>query len=162
MWFDKILADRGHCNLNLISQVTNFWHHTQLITFQDRVMGPTVLASLGKRSPDNFEVCQKCTRSLAHKLALSPGLLQFYDSILKEQLNRGFIELVTEPDKSSPCHYIPHHPVNKDSVTTPVQIVYDCSCRQSSELNDCLLTGPHCLQWSSSASVCTSTASPQI
>jgi len=94
--------------------------------------------------PDNFEVCQKRTRSLAHRLAKSPGLLQLYDSILKEQLHRGFIELV-EPTKNSPCHYIPHHPVKKDSVTTPVRIVYDCSCRQSCEhpsLNDCLLTGP--------------------
>ncbi|XP_065883974.1 uncharacterized protein [Dysidea avara] len=95
--------------------------------------------------PDNLEVCQRRTRSLAHRLAKSPGLLQTYDGILKEQLNRGFIELVTEADKSSPSHYIPHHPVRKDSATTPIRIVYDCSCRQSREhpsLNDCLLTGP--------------------
>jgi len=45
---------------------------------------------------DNLEICQKCTRSLAHRLAKSPGLLQTYESILTEQLGRGFIELVME------------------------------------------------------------------
>ena len=96
--------------------------------------------------PDNFNVCQKRTRSLAHRLAQSPGLLQIYDSILKEQLERGFIELVPDPSKGGgAAHYIPHHPVKKDSTTTPVRIVYDCSCQQSSEhpsLNDCLVAGP--------------------
>ena len=95
--------------------------------------------------PDNLEMCQRRTRSLAQRPARSPGLLQTYDSVLKEQLSRGFIELVTQFDKSSASHYIPHHPVKKDSVTTPIRIVYDCSCRQSRDhpsLNDCLLTGP--------------------
>ena len=98
--------------------------------------------------PDNFIVCQKRTRSLAYRLSQSPGLLQVYDKILKEQLDRGFIELVTEPNKKGAVHYIPHHPVKKDSVTTPVRIVYDCSCCQSNalpSLNDCLITGPHFL-----------------
>ena len=45
-------------------------------------------------------------------------------------------------------HYIPHHCVKKNSATTPIRIVYDCSCCQSANhpsLNDCLLTGPHFL-----------------
>lgn len=95
--------------------------------------------------PDNFSVCQKRTRSLAFRLAQSAGLLQTYDNILKEQLNRDFIEPVPNPKNSDTAHYIPHHPVKKNSDTTPVRIVYDCSCRQSSghpSLNDCLLTGP--------------------
>ena len=98
--------------------------------------------------PDNFSVCQKRTRFLAYRLSQSAGLLQIYDSILKEQLYRRFIELVAEPNKTGAVHYIPHHPVNKDSVTTPIRIVYDCSCRQSRtlpSLNDCLITGPHFL-----------------
>ena len=96
----------------------------------------------------SFIVCQKCTRSLAYRLSQSPGLLQVHDSILKEQLDTGFIELVTEPNKKDTVHYIPHHPVKKDSVTTPVRIVYDCSCCQSNalpSLHDCLITGPHFL-----------------
>lgn len=42
-------------------------------------------------------------------------------------------------------HYIPHHAVIKDSPTTPIRIVYDCSARankHSPSLNDCLLNGP--------------------
>ena len=95
--------------------------------------------------PDNLEVCQRRSRSLAHRLAKSPGLLQLYDTILKEQLSRGFIEVVTESDQKSSSHYIPHHPVKKDSATTSIRIAYNCSCHQSREhpsLNDCLLTGP--------------------
>ena len=43
------------------------------------------------------------------------------------------------------AHYIPHHPVKKDSTTTPIRIVYDSSCRQSSEhpsLNNYLVVPP--------------------
>ena len=94
--------------------------------------------------PDNYQICQGRTRSLVHRLAQSPEMLQTYDNILKDQLNRGFIERVTS-DKTTATHYIPHHPVKKDSTTTPIRIVYDCSCRVSANqpsLNDCLLTGP--------------------
>ena len=48
-------------------------------------------------------------------------------------------------DEKTATHYIPHHSVKKDSTTTPIRIVYDCSCRISADqpsLNDCLLTGP--------------------
>ena len=46
------------------------------------------------------------------------------------------------PDQA---HYIPHHPVRKESSTTPIRIVYDCSCRMSEKhpsLNDSLEVGP--------------------
>ncbi|XP_068205435.1 uncharacterized protein [Palaemon carinicauda] len=39
-----------------------------------------------------------------------------------------------------------HHSVQKDSATTPIRIVFDCSWRQGKNglsLNDCLWTGPH-------------------
>ena len=48
-------------------------------------------------------------------------------------------------DQPANVHYLPHHPVKKESTTTPIRIVYDCSSRQSKEhasLNDCLLVGP--------------------
>ena len=90
-------------------------------------------------------MCQKRTCLLAYRLSKSPGLLQSYDKILQEQLSRGFIEPVTETHKGTAAHYIPHHPVQKDSATTPIRMVYDCSYRQSSNhpsLNDCLISGP--------------------
>ncbi|VDI65146.1 Hypothetical predicted protein [Mytilus galloprovincialis] len=44
-----------------------------------------------------------------------------------------------------PVHYIPHHPVAKESSTTPIRIVYDCSCkdgRDDPSLNECLESHP--------------------
>ncbi|XP_060591843.1 uncharacterized protein LOC132746638 [Ruditapes philippinarum] len=63
----------------------------------------------------------------------------------KEQENRGFIERVDESSRAKRVHYIPHHGVEKNSTTTPIRIVYDCSCRQSERspsLNDCLESTP--------------------
>ena len=95
--------------------------------------------------PSNRGICEKQTRSLARKLARTPELLQIYGNIIAEQLTRGFIEKVTESDVPQHCHFIPHHAVKKESATTPIRIVYDCSCRQSPHhpcLNDCLEVGP--------------------
>jgi len=42
---------------------------------------------------------------------------------------------------------LPHHHFEKDSPTTPICIVFDCSCRQGSNhpcLNDCLMIGFPC------------------
>ena len=58
--------------------------------------------------------------------------------------NRGFIEKVND-DTINDVYYQPHHPVKKDSLTTPIRIVCNCSCRRSSQsasLNDCLTVGP--------------------
>jgi hypothetical protein len=72
-------------------------------------------------------------------------LLQTYGTIINDQLEKGFIEKIPDPTPTSNSHYIPHHPVRKISFTTPIRIVYDCSCRQSqnqTSLNDCLQAGP--------------------
>ena len=94
--------------------------------------------------PSNYSVCAKRTRSMANRLAKTPYLLQLYNSIIEEQESRGFIERVSSHTSTS-VHYIPHHPVRKESLTTPLRIVYDCSCKQSPDLpslNECLNPGP--------------------
>jgi len=97
--------------------------------------------------PSNYTICAKRTRSMAHRLMKTPALLRMYGAIIDDQEGRGFIEKVTSnlEHTAAAVHYIPHHPVKKDSSTTPIRIVYDCSCRQSSDspsLNDCLDPGP--------------------
>ncbi len=95
--------------------------------------------------PTNFQVSERRARSLARRLAKSPHLLKTYGDIIADQENRGFIERVDPQENEKDVHYIPHHPVVKNSNTTPVRIVYDCSCKQSPStpsLNDCLQVGP--------------------
>ena len=96
--------------------------------------------------PSNRAICERQTRALARKLGCHPTMLQLYGNIITEQEQRQFIERApTESDQpTTGVHYIPHHPVYKNSSTTPVRIVYNCSCRQSpkyASLNDCLLVG---------------------
>jgi hypothetical protein len=95
--------------------------------------------------PSNFSICQKPTRSTVQRLSRSPELLQTYGTIINDQLEKGFIEKIPDSIPTSNSHYIPHHPVRKISSTTPIRIVYDCSCHQSqnqTSLNDCLQAGP--------------------
>ena len=77
--------------------------------------------------PTNFSTCAHRTISLARKLALNTSLLTKYSEILADQEHRGFIERIQDPVSNASCHYIPHHAVRKDSPTTPVHIVYDCT-----------------------------------
>ncbi|XP_006814244.1 uncharacterized protein LOC102804080, partial [Saccoglossus kowalevskii] len=75
---------------------------------------------------------------------LTPDVIKKYDDIIAEQRRRDFIEEVNEDDTSI-GHYLPHIAVKRDSATTPIRIVYDCSCSQGASfpsLNDCLQTGP--------------------
>ena len=94
--------------------------------------------------PSNYEICLKRTNSNLNKLRRSPEVLKLYDSIIQDQEKRGFIERVSDYPISN-VHYLPHRHVKKESATTPIRIVYDCSCREtasSASLNDCLKIGP--------------------
>ncbi|XP_052777853.1 uncharacterized protein LOC128215181 [Mya arenaria] len=96
--------------------------------------------------PTNYDVSVRRTENLIKRLQKGPFMLQKYGEIIREQGDRGFIEEVdTNVKNDHPIHYIPHHGIKKDSVTTPLRIVYDCSCRQCDDkpsLNDCLQSTP--------------------
>ena len=73
--------------------------------------------------------------------------MKTYDQIIKEQERRVFVERISPTSQSGngQTHYMPHHHVRKESSTTPIRVVYDCSCRMSNNhpsLNDCLEVGP--------------------
>ncbi|XP_063408858.1 uncharacterized protein LOC134692334 [Mytilus trossulus] len=95
--------------------------------------------------PSNYTVTRR-TENVIKKLSQDPKLLKKYGDIIAEQERRGFVETVDENEqKGGKIHYIPHHPIHKESSTTPIRIVYDCSCRQSPShpsLNDCLMDTP--------------------
>ncbi|XP_060596649.1 uncharacterized protein LOC132750656 [Ruditapes philippinarum] len=95
--------------------------------------------------PDNYNITLRRTQNTIRRLREDPPLLQKYDGIIKDQEKRGFIEKVNVLSSERPVHYIPHHGVKKHSATTPIRIVFDCSCRQnknSPSLNDCLESTP--------------------
>jgi len=92
--------------------------------------------------PSNRNICEGQAQSLACKLKHSPVLLKQYEAIIAEQLRHGFIEKVIESEIPTDCYFIPHHSVKKNSATTPLRIIYNCSCRQSPTHKDCLHEGP--------------------
>lgn len=92
--------------------------------------------------PNNYLYCANRLRSLIRNL-LTRGMLDKYKDLIKIQEKNGIIEKVNCDDKSG--YFIPHFAVFRDSATTPMRIVYDCSSTVSPEypsLNDILETGP--------------------
>ena len=72
-------------------------------------------------------------------------ILSKYGAIITDQLQHGFIERIKERNPATSIHYIPHHAMQKDSVTIPISVMFECRCRESAfstSLNDCLESGP--------------------
>ena len=96
--------------------------------------------------PDNYNITLRRTQNTICRLREKPAMLQKYGETMKDQEKRGFIEKVNHlPCNKGPVQYIPHHGVKKQSVTTPVRIVFGCSCKRnktSPSLNDCLESIP--------------------
>ena len=98
--------------------------------------------------PTNKAMAFQRMKSVWKNLSRDEDKLAMYNDIIKDQLNREFIEIVDNDyaidSTTTKIHYLPHHHVAKDSDTTPIRIVFDCSAKtgNSYSLNDCLLTGP--------------------
>ena len=95
--------------------------------------------------PDNYQLSLSRLWGLLRRLKQNPTILQEYDHVIKDQLEKGIIEPVPEdaarPDR---IHYLPHHAViRSDKSTTRVRVVYDASAKSDGpSLNQCLHTGP--------------------
>ena len=97
--------------------------------------------------PDNLELCRRRLSGLLRRLKQNPQLLSEYDSVIKDQMNKGIVEVVQDPSTdtcSDRIHYLPHHGVvRQDKTTSKLRIVYDASARTNGpSLNSCLYTGP--------------------
>ena len=96
--------------------------------------------------PSNYQSARSQLNKLLDKLRQQPEQLKLYDNIIKEQLNNAFIEEVPGKVDHTEGHYLPHHAVRKDSVTTPIRVVFNCSSKAAKNvacLNDCLYVGPN-------------------
>ena len=88
---------------------------------------------------------QHKTKTLLTKLKQSLDLFKLYNNIIQEQECRGFIKQVSATLTAAVCSLLVPPSRQKDSQTTPIWIVYDCSCRETphaASLNDCLMVGP--------------------
>ena len=96
--------------------------------------------------PNNQEMCRRRLIGLLKRLRQNPPLLAEYDSVIKDQLHRGVIEVVpkSSTDEADRMHYLPHHAVvRRDKATTKLRVVYDASAKTiGPSLNECLYTGP--------------------
>ena len=98
--------------------------------------------------PDNKQLAWQRFQSLWKSLHKNSDVLKMYNYVMEEQINLGFVEEInTQNDhlSTNKIHYLPHHAVTKQSLTTPLRVVFDCSAKVSKNhpsLNDCLITGP--------------------
>lgn len=96
--------------------------------------------------PDNYQLSHKRLLSLIARLKRDPSTLQMYDAVIKEQCEKGIVQIVDDPviKNGDRIHYIPHHCVIRhNKTTTKLRVVYDASARSGgSSLNDNLHAGP--------------------
>ncbi|XP_052739599.1 uncharacterized protein LOC128198522 [Bicyclus anynana] len=96
--------------------------------------------------PKNYGLAVGRLTSLLKRLDLES--LREYDNILKEQTNKGIIEILSHPTRKEchPIHYLPHHCIQQKG--KPIRIVYDASAKikDNKSLNECLYRGPLMLE----------------
>ena len=101
-------------------------------------------ASLSYNRASAVKVAERVERGL-----IKDGLYATYNEQIKSQLDRGVAVKLSEDEIASwsgPCQYVSHHPVLKDSVTTPVRVVSNSSFNNAgNSLNKCIASGPNSL-----------------
>ena len=93
---------------------------------------------------NHYKLALRRLNGLLKRLRQNPEILSQYDSVIKEQLNKGIIESVNNSALiTHPVHYLSHHAIIRgDKKTTKLRIVYDASAKTTGpSLNDCLYTG---------------------
>ena len=74
--------------------------------------------------PSNYELSLSRMKGQIRKPRKEPEVLEEYNAVIKEQLDSGVIEKVTELEKTDKVHYIPHLAVVlKEASTTKVRVV---------------------------------------
>ncbi|XP_030767653.1 uncharacterized protein LOC115891345, partial [Sitophilus oryzae] len=94
--------------------------------------------------PLNSESPQLIIEALVLDQVCTSNMPVQYSNIIQEYIDNGHLELADQTIDNNE-YFIPHHCVfNPHSVTSPIRIVFDASCKDSNHisLNDCLLKGP--------------------
>ena len=94
--------------------------------------------------PDNYQISHKRLMGLIRRLRQDPDTLRMYDEVIQQQIEKGIVQVVKNPEVGNRIHYLPRHAViRRDKSTTKLRIVYDASARSNGpSLNDSLHVGP--------------------
>ena len=98
-----------------------------------------------ERPPTNYNLAYAQILSQIRKFKTDPIIHKTYEKILADYISKGFIEKVDPKlDTDQNWHVMPHHHVKKDSISTPIRIVFNASSKTQNELslNDTLYPGP--------------------
>ncbi|GFY47207.1 integrase catalytic domain-containing protein [Trichonephila inaurata madagascariensis] len=90
----------------------------------------------------NFNVSEKRFISLEKRFNRDELVFEWYNSVMKEQLNQGIIQNCTENCFTG--YVMPHREVfRENSSSTKTRVVYDASSKQGNNLslNECLISG---------------------
>ena len=148
--------------LNLEGQLERFWNLESLgINIEEesvydkfgesiRFNGTRYVVELPWREQrviiaDNYKNSLNRLMSLFNRLSQKEEVMREYDSIMKEQLELGILEPVTDQkNQVGGVYYMPHHAVIKSEKTsTKVRVVYDASSSVvGPSLNQSVYQGP--------------------
>ena len=70
--------------------------------------------------PDNYHLCCRRLMSLLRCLRQNPEIMREYDLVIRDQINKGIVEVVSKPDQldGDKLHYLPHHAVVRQDKET--------------------------------------------
>ncbi|XP_048006892.1 uncharacterized protein LOC125242210 isoform X2 [Leguminivora glycinivorella] len=90
---------------------------------------------------DSFNMAKKRFLNLETRLDKNPVLKKQYCDFIKEYEELGHLNKIDKPDFG---YYAPHHAIIRDSETTKLRVVFDCSAKSTSKksLNDLQYIGP--------------------
>lgn len=95
---------------------------------------------------DSKEVALNRFLSLEKRFSKNQKLKEEYASFMTEYKELGHMTLLPElsSKNSELCYYLPHHAIRKESLTTPIRVVFDASSKSSSglSLNEVQYVGP--------------------
>ncbi|XP_064462067.1 uncharacterized protein LOC135372371 [Ornithodoros turicata] len=145
----QIGVQSGDTVIDIDSQLRAFWELEHMGIVHREESNPdddTVLqrfrSSASFEDGDNKALAVQRLQAITKKLLRDESLLQEYDQTIREYLNNGHAERVTDPEvNSGPVYYMPHHAViRRDRETTKVRIVFYASSKASGcvSLNEAL------------------------
>ena len=133
---NRVLTEKQREELEVISQKTKLINNEIWVEYPYK-KDPACL-------PENRNAAIKVAEKV-EKDVIKDSLHEVYNEQVKSMLERGTAVELTEQelrDWAGPVHYITHHPVLKDSVTTPCRLVTNSSFGNPS-LNSIVMKGPN-------------------